>query len=177
MRSEYFPTFQCTKRIKVNLLIHSHTQKKLLNCSYAYIDHKTYTKSFKIVTCLHAQKPHCNFYGLVLTGTEQFLWGDSAGAEEIAVFLRVLNCSILAKLPHKNCLFLAKIPHKNCSIPVDIPYKNCFVLAEIPYKNCSVPVEIPSKKCSVPAWSWSWRLLRVTKSCCRLLQVTTGYFR
>ena len=55
MRSEYFPTFQCTKR--VNLMIPLLKFERLKNWSYTYIDHKTCKKfHLKIVSCINAHK-------------------------------------------------------------------------------------------------------------------------
>ena len=63
-----------------------------------------------------------------------FFRGDSVEMEDIAVFLRVLHCFVLAGLPYKNCSVLAEKPHKNSSVPVAIPHKSYSAPAKIPHK-------------------------------------------
>ena len=58
MRSEYFPTFQCTKRVKINLLIPLKKFKKdtFKLFLHIYRSQNMQKKCFKIVKCMHAHK-------------------------------------------------------------------------------------------------------------------------
>ena len=73
--SEYFPAFQCTKSVKIKILISLHKWKNTLpDCFFTYLDPKTCKKNFSkflsppnLVTCILVgmAKASSNFFGLV----------------------------------------------------------------------------------------------------------------